>query len=492
MRPPRGEPVATLAAILALLASPAVSPAVTAEDLAGTWTGTLTHEGDSTAVGFAFAPDTSGRVAIEYTLPALHFDRVPIGAPPLLALGDSVGLGPFHFAFDAERRVLTGVMPAVFFPAYQLPVSLRRGPALVAPARHAPSSSVQPSWTFDGGSPMWAGPTQAAGSVFVGTLDGKVFSLDARTGAKRWQFVAGGAVRSRPVVAAGAVYVAADDGILYRIASATGTLEWQVKLMQQPVERLPFSDPGSRFDRFGSDVTVSGERLVVGTHDGRVVALAAKDGHVLWEFATGDAVLSAPTVIDGRVLVGSYDHSVYCLEAATGRLVWKRDTGGRVVSTPAVAGGRAIVGNRIYDLLGLDVRTGDVAWRRYQWGTWVESSASVRDGVAYVGSSDGACVSAWTAEDGRRLWTTDVLGWSWGQPAVTADRVYAAVSAQVGYPVPTLGALVALDRASGAVVWRFAPEPPASGDWGFPGSPAVGPGLVYASGLDGKLYAFVR
>lgn len=481
-----------LAALLALLFFPALALAATAADIAGSWTGALSHEGDSTAVAFAFTPDTSGRVAIEYTLPVLHFDRVPLGAPKLVAQGDSVLLGPFRFAFDRERDVLSGVMPPMFFPVYSVPVRLHRGPVAAPPPRETPAASARPRWTFDGGSPMWAGPTFAEGRVYVGALDGRLYALDAATGAKRWEFAADGAIRSRPTVAAGALYVATDAGTLYRIESASGRLVWQVKLMPSPVVRLPFSDPRSRYDRFSSDVTIAGNRLYVGTHDGRLVALAAADGRVLWEFRAGEAVLAAPAIAGGRVVFGSYDHFAYSLEAATGRLMWKRDTGGRVVSTPALAGDRVIVGNRIYDLLGLDARSGEVVWRRYQWGTWVESSASVRDGNAYVGSSDGACVSAWNARDGKRLWLTDVLGWSWGQPAVTAGRVYAGASGQVGYPVATRGAVVALDRASGAVAWRFASEPPASGDWGFPGSLAVGPRLVYASGLDGKVYAFER
>ena len=157
---------------------------------------------------------------------------------------------------------------------------------------------------------------------------------------------------------------------------------------------------------------------------------------MLWEFATSEAVLAAPAVTGDLVILGSYDHFVYALDAASGKLAWKYDTRGRVVSTPAVAGDKVVIGNRIYDLLGLELRTGEVAWRRYQWGTWIESSAAVRDGMAYVGSSDGACVSAWDAKSGRRAWLTDVLGWSWGQPAVTAERVYACVSGQVGYPIP--------------------------------------------------------
>ena len=288
------------------------------------------------------------------------------------------------------------------------------------------------------------------------------------------------------------MYVHADDGWLYKLSRKSHRLEWKVKLEPQPVVRLPYEDPRAKFDRFSSDVAVTGGQLYVGTYDGRVLALSPADGHVLWSFATGDAVLAAPVLAGGRVIAGSYDKSVYALDAASGALLWKRDTGGRVVSTPAVADGRVIVGNRIYDLLALDERTGEPAWTRYQWGTWVESSASARDGVAYVGSSDGACVSAWDALSGRPLWLTDVLGWSWGQPAVTEDRVYAGSSASVGYPVPMVGSVVAMDRRTGEVAWRYVAPAPADGDWGFPGSVAVGTKFVFASSHGGQVVALPR
>src|SRR6185503_11525180 len=122
---------------------------------------------------------------------------------------------------------------------------------------------------------------------------------------------------------------------LYAVSVRDGVLRWRVTIVAHPIQRLPFDDPKSRYDRFGSDVTVAGGRLYVGTHDGTVLALDPADGRRLWEFRAGDAVLSAPIVADGRVLFGSYDHFVYALDARTGRLLWKRDTRGAVVSTPA-------------------------------------------------------------------------------------------------------------------------------------------------------------
>ena len=76
-------------------------------------------------------------------------------------------------------------------------------------------------WTFEAGSPLWAGPTVAGGLVYVGGEDGQLHAVDARTGRERWSFRAGGAIRTRPTVADGALYVQADDGFLYKLDAAT-------------------------------------------------------------------------------------------------------------------------------------------------------------------------------------------------------------------------------------------------------------------------------
>ena len=138
-----------------------------------------------------------------------------------------------------------------------------------------------------------------------------------------------------------------------------------------------------------------------------------------------------------------------------------------------------------------DPTTGEVAWKRYLWLSWVESSATVRKDVAYIGSSDAAAALALSVETGAVLWKTDVGGWSWGQPAVTAERVFVQTAALRGYQNDNhRGAVLALDRVSGAPVWRYAIEPPEEGSWGFPGSPAVGAGKLFVTGLDGRILSF--
>src|SRR6185295_1760615 len=113
-----------------------------------------------------------------------------------------------------------------------------------------------------------------------------------------------------------------------------------------------------------------------------------------------------------------------------------------------------------YDLMALDAATGEVNWKNYVCMSWIESSPVLNDFGVYFGSSAAAAVVAVDAETGRRSWTADVFGWSWGQPAVDARHVYAGTSSQVGYLVGHAGGLLALDRATGKPMWRYAAAAP--------------------------------
>jgi outer membrane protein assembly factor BamB len=431
----------------------------------------MTHDDETQPAALEFVPSDDGKVDIFAWIPVIHLVRTGLGKAPFTATGDEVQLGPFKFKHDVQAGTLTGTIPAGLAPVYSIPLTLRRVEKVEsAPRPPSNAPAPKPVWTYEAGSALWAGPAFAGNVVYAGDQAGLVHALDARTGKEKWSFRVGGAIRTRPTVADGAVYVQADDGFLYKLGALDGKEVWRVAVVSQPIERLPFDDPKSRFDRFGSDVTVDGGRLYLGTHGGRVLALDPTKGAIVWEFAAGDAILAAPAVHAGRVYFGSYDKHVYALDAATGKLVWKTDTKGAVVSTPALTadGDLLVVGNRAYDLLGLDTSTGAIAWKRYIWFSWVESTVTLRDGVAYVGSSDAAAAYAFDARTGRPIWKTDVFGWAWGQLAVSADRVYVGSSSQVGYLADHDGGVLALDRKTGRILWRFPAPRPASGPFGFP------------------------
>jgi len=100
-------------------------------------------------------------------------------------------------------------------------------------------------------------------------------------------------------------------------------------------------------------------------------------------------------------------------------------------------------------------------------------------------------VSCLAAATGSPRWTTDVLGWTWGTPAVTADTVFAGAAGARNYPIAQEGGMVALDRRTGAPRWRMK-LPAADGRFvaGVAGSPVVAGGLVLFADQAGRLYAF--
>src|SRR5258707_710938 len=78
----------------------------------------------------------------------------------------------------------------------------------------------------------WAQPTIAGGRVFVGSQNGTVFSLDARTGCIYWFFSADGAVRTAMTLGArdggGAnVYFGDTTAQAYALDAGTGKHVWK-------------------------------------------------------------------------------------------------------------------------------------------------------------------------------------------------------------------------------------------------------------------------
>jgi len=65
-----------------------------------------------------------------------------------------------------------------------------------------------------------------------------------------------------------------------------------------------------------------GGTFFVANHDGYVWALREKSGQMLWRFATGRTIESAPVLIDKQLLVTTLDTGMYCVDALTGQPQW--------------------------------------------------------------------------------------------------------------------------------------------------------------------------
>ena len=320
----------------------------------------------------------------------------------------------------------------------------------------------------------------------LGMTRDRFFAIEASAGTLVWRFDAGGAIRARASADGEALLVPADDGMLYRISRARG-----VELQRFPVGATgPVHRDPQAYDHFASSAVLAEGALYIGGVGG-LYRLDAQTGAEQWSFSVDGPIRGTPLVHDGRVFFGSFDHQVYAVDMRSGQLLWKRDTGAPVVSAPALFDGNVVIGSRSYDLFALSAETGETEWRYYYWFSWVESSAALGDGTAYIGSSDSQKLNAIDAATGELLWAFDTGGSPWAMPAMSSDTVFVGAVGVADYIVDHRGGFFAVDRSTGEPWGAFSvPRPGDASQWGFASAPAVGVSRVFVGGLDGNLYAF--
>jgi len=316
----------------------------------------------------------------------------------------------------------------------------------------APSTN-QTQWIFTATSDVYSSPAVADGKLYIGASDGRVYCLNAATGALIWSYKTGSDARS-PAVADGRVYVGSWDDKVYCLDAATGASLWN-----RTTGGAVVSSPA-----------VTGGRVYVGSYDGKVYCLNAATGASIWSYSTGGQVWSSPAVVEGKVYVGSRNGSLYCLNAVAGTLSWSYATGGDVYSSPAVVAGRVYVGSDDSKVYCVNASDGAHIWN-CTTGDNVQSSPAVADGKVFVGSLDGR-VYCLDAENGAFIWNY-TTGNVYSSPAVADGKVF------VGSP----NKFYCLNAADGALIWSYATGNVYS-------SPAVVDGVVYVASTSRTVYAF--
>ena len=199
-------------------AQAARSDTLTAADLLGAWVGSATHRGESAPLAIELKPAEDGKLAVEMSIPAIHWVSRSVGVMPVEIEGDDVTIGPFAFVLDRGAGTLSGILPAALVPVHQVPVTLRRTERIDFPSRpllDAPVVTPSRAWTYEGGAAFWDGTAFSNGVVYAGGEDGRLHAIEAGTGDRRWIFQAGGAIRTRPTVDGDDLFLHADDGFLH-------------------------------------------------------------------------------------------------------------------------------------------------------------------------------------------------------------------------------------------------------------------------------------
>lgn len=394
-------------------------------------------------------------------------------------------------------------------------------------AADLPRLKLRWAFGFPDASVAWAQPTFAGGRVFVGSQNGTVYSLDARTGCIRWTFSASGGVRTAIAIdhdssrSRFVAYFGDTAANVYAVDADTGQQVWVRSVDDHPLARItgsPTLHDGRLYVPVASYEESQGAdpQYPCCTFRGSLAALDTRSGTIVWK----TYMIDSPAARRGTSTAG------VPLWGPSGAAIWSAPTVDATRGSLYVATGNAYTGPAPPTsdaVVALDLSTGAIRWTRqitpndvyvsgcragnpncpetlgpdHDFGSPpVLARAGERD-VIVIGQKSGVAFAMDPDRGGEVLWQYragqgGVLGGiEWGA-AVDGERAYFAVS-DITTPQP--GGLHAVSLTTGQRAWYAPPRPPSCGSGrgcNSAQSAAVTaiPGAIFSGSNDGSLRAY--
>lgn len=262
-------------------------------------------------------------------------------------------------------------------------------------------------------------PAVRDGMVFCTVLErrgsrgGRVVAIDTDGFKFAWKRDLASRTETSPVVVDGIVYVGSENGTVYALRARDGSVKWS--------------------KRFGGAVkgglAYYRGALFFGDYAGEVHSVRARDGKVRWTTGSGGTLglgdgqfYATASVAFGRVYIGNTNGSMYSFAASDGKLAWRKGTGAYVYSSAAVADPRG-VGPTVYfgsydgTVYALDARTGRTRWSREAGGR-ISGGVDLLGDLLFYSTLEGR-TDAVSAARGTKVWTTGRGAYN---PAITDGR----------------------------------------------------------------------
>lgn len=241
------------------------------------------------------------------------------------------------------------------------------------PDATGPTTGLTEKWSFSAldGTDMPASAVAADGRVFFGSMDGRLYAVDAESGEETWSVQFDERVPGVPAVVDGAVYTTVADGTVRALDVETGKQQWRHPARSNEVNKrlIPFGD--KLFVPFGHGVS----------------ALDREDGSLVWESrVSGNAGLA---VTDTGVFAADHGtNRLFALDTGTGTERWGVRLDQRLArqSTPTVADSTVFVGGQSGGLFAVST-DGSHEWT-FDTGTEkpIQMSPAVADGSVVFGT----------------------------------------------------------------------------------------------------------
>ena len=315
------------------------------------------------------------------------------------------------------------------------------------------------AWTVMTGDEIRSSASIAGGSVYVGSYDGNLYTIDESDGAVRWKYRTHRGIVSRPAPIAEMVIFGAEDKTVYAITRQHGRTIWTFKT-NAPVR---------------SSAAVDDRSCYIGSDDGYMYRIDRQKGHVVWRYKTWAPIRSTPLLTHDTIVFGSDDGYLYNVQRESGTLTWRHHIGAPVMSSPVAHNGIVTVGANDGSIRGFNVADGKLIWT-VQTDKVIVASPVIVDESVYVASADGH-MYALALGSGAMNWKVKVCKQITSTAAVDGELLYVGGNDSVFY---------CLAREDGSVKWTF------TAGGAIVTRPLVtGDHIIFGS-LDGIIYALNR
>ena len=203
------------------------------------------------------------------------------------------------------------------------------------------------------------GITFADGVVYAVSGLADAVAIEATTGHVRWRITTVVPARSAPTVANGRIFFGTIDQRLFAVDAASGKPLWTFQAQSSFDTLLGQPAPA-----------VVGDTVVAGFGSGEIAAVNAVDGSVIWTDVLGglaaasplafSSIFGEPVVTDDTVYAISADGLITATDLRTGRRVWERPVGG--LESPVVTEDWTFILTSDQTVACLDRAAGHVRW----------------------------------------------------------------------------------------------------------------------------------
>lgn len=309
-------------------------------------------------------------------------------------------------------------------------------------------------WSFKTESEIISSPVIGFGRAYIGSTDGKVYSINLIDGKKIWEFDTGDDIEASPLILGDSIYIGSLNGDFFSLDAQSGQVHWKYKMEDSVYGSANYAK-----------VPNSQEWLVlVGCYDNRMYCFNAGTGKLKWTYETDDFINGAPatdgevvifggcdeklhiiSVLDGtkkgdvragspipgsaalvdkRAYFGHYDNQLVCIDIIKKKILWiyeDKENGGPFFSTPAVGEDFVVVGSRDYRLHCIDRETGEKIWT-FKTRDEIDSSPVIAGDKVIAASLDGR-IYVVSLKDGKEIWTYEIGAMIIGCPAVAGGII---------------------------------------------------------------------